>query len=614
MPTDQAVLTNMSTKLKKEFNTYNELDDLIGKMETLCTEIKEGQFDYYNVVAELLEEIHTKIAIFQQFSSLPSVDSCKTKLLLIETELKKQVQWSLRELGSLVPIADIEVDDTLPTLEDIIGKNTSNNLTQAYVLVNVLGKDFRHDLLYRFAQLQLLPYEKYFKCGTPYAGIDYIEKRFNWYKRLMKLTNEVIVNIFPPSWCVQFYLYCEFIKRTKQHISDVLNEQEELHRPDAEIPAYVGTLIKTLKSFIAFETECKNNMKNGLFQLEKLDSVEDGRYSEVMLNKECDTVSDAFDGHLTPYVLLERQNLTELVEGLLQDEEAADLQRAKSEHKGILDETTPEEKDNQPYESSQRMFEYIKASVKRCSALSTGGLIVSLSKEYRIALQDYCMSLKSRCPASIGVDKNTNKPMYGPISEAKEAVLYKIITTAEYCADIVPQLEGVMKQVVKLNLVDEITFEPQVGAYYDLVSYAIGILVSSVMTGVEEPLRVMRNYNMWAKEEYQVEDCSAYVKSINQVLRNMVIRMRTHLSPAHFNVFCNKTASTLLELFRDSLYHCKRKISRTSGSQLLLDVNSIKEALLDMPSYKLPAGESTKFGAYRTIVNKSAVQLETICK
>jgi hypothetical protein len=54
------------------------------------------------------------------------------------------------------------------------------------------------------------------------------------------------------------------------------------------------------------------------------------------------------------------------------------------------------------YGSSISMFVYIKNSIKRCTALTTGPTFLSLSNEFRTCLQNYAESLRNRCPPPTG--------------------------------------------------------------------------------------------------------------------------------------------------------------------------------------------------------------------
>jgi hypothetical protein len=100
-----------------------------------------------------------------------------------------------------------------------------------------------------------------------------------------------------------------------------------------------------------------------------------------------ESIGDAFDGFLDPYVKLERSKLDELIQSML-----------------LLEEQVhgPEEsKPDIPYESSRKMFEEIKKSLKRCSTFSNGNTLLSLSMEFRVCLQQYALSLGSRSSAFV---------------------------------------------------------------------------------------------------------------------------------------------------------------------------------------------------------------------
>lgn len=48
------------------------------------------------------------------------------------------------------------------------------------------------------------------------------------------------------------------------------------------------------------------------------------------------------------------------------------------------------------------MFVFIKNSIKRCTALTTGPTFLSLSREFKTCFQNYAESLRGRCPPLSG--------------------------------------------------------------------------------------------------------------------------------------------------------------------------------------------------------------------
>lgn len=53
------------------------------------------------MVAELLVDVKQAIAVFAPFSAVPIVILLNHRLADVETELKRQVQWAMREVGQV---------------------------------------------------------------------------------------------------------------------------------------------------------------------------------------------------------------------------------------------------------------------------------------------------------------------------------------------------------------------------------------------------------------------------------------------------------------------------------------------------------------------------------
>jgi hypothetical protein len=211
----------------------------------------------------------------------------------------------------------------------------------------------------------------------------------------------------------------------------------ELRRLEPQ--AHVELLLRALKFIHTYETE----LRAAWIATAQLDGVEEGAVEYDLK----ESVGDAFDPFLGPYIMIERQNLEDMMGKLMRDEEAGPAAGAVT-------------KTVDTFDSSRRLFEYIKASLKRCTMFSSGTALLSLSKEYRMALQQYADSLRHRCPAPTASSKGID-PVY-EVSGPQEVVMCRIVNTAEYCGDVVPQLEAMMRQLIKPALVDEVNFAPEI--------------------------------------------------------------------------------------------------------------------------------------------------------
>ena len=564
---DSAILQDVNVPLDASGETVKKLDTLIEAIKELENELKEAQYDYYRIVADLLTDVKAQMSYFSAYAAVPQVILIQSKLDAIETELQRQVQWSCREIGPLLSVDPKAGDPEAPAAELLIDLQ---ELNQIYLIVDVLGKPFRKDLLERFAQLQLIPYEKLFKQGSKLGidGLEFVDKRFSWFKRLLHVADARLNEIFPEHWNLGYHLFCEFSRRTRIHLVGVL-EALEKDRRRVDTQVYVELLLKSLKVVIAFETEMK-----GLLHMRTRDPEQDDP-NTVIEYLAPPSINDAFDAYLGPYVQLERTNLEQMMEGLMREEDAL-----LTDQKNILSHC------KEPFGSAQKMFEFIKVSLKRCTAFSTGKTYLQLSKEFRICLHHYAESLRFRCPSPVAA-KAGQAPVYN-INPYAELMMARIVTTGEYCIDTVPQLETMMKKHINPILADEIDFSAQIDAFMDMVNFTYGIISTGILERLEPAMKILRKLNLAFTET--VGDEGQYVKLINKELNTTIPRVRMGMSSSYFQSFCMKLLTAVLDRVLENIWKMKR-MSKAGAGQLLMDVNGFKEQFLRMPNARLKQGE-----------------------
>ena len=105
------------------------------------------------------------------------------------------------------------------------------------LLVDSLGADARRDFISCFAQDHLVEYSKVFKPvfkklvekprvssfkaqpeppkedTKPEFALEFIEKRFLWFRNLLKEVGEKYPSVFPPYWNLEYYMTRIFLKR-----------------------------------------------------------------------------------------------------------------------------------------------------------------------------------------------------------------------------------------------------------------------------------------------------------------------------------------------------------------------------------------------------------------
>jgi len=209
-------------------------------------------------------------------------------------------------------------------------------------------------------------------------------------------------------------LYAEFATRTSKHLAQALDEA--CHSAIAkDQQAHVALLMKSIKSGLKFESEF-------LAKLEVLDGValpDSGAPTNIP------TIADTFDPFLAPYVMIEKRNMDELILRLLTEDEVPPVGEDGNQVQSHAGE---------PFASCLKLFEFVKASIKRCTAFSTGRTLLALVFEERAGIQQYIKSLHERCPQQ--VSNRLGKPPSYVVSTQEEMELCRVINTAEYCAEV----------------------------------------------------------------------------------------------------------------------------------------------------------------------------------
>jgi len=187
------------------------------------------------------------------------------------------------------------------------------------------------------------------------------------------------------------------------------------------------------------------------------------------------------------------------------------------------------------------------------------------------------------------------------------------VTTAAYCIDTIPALETMMKKHINPAYENDIDFSGQSDVFMDLISFAYGVLVKGIAERIDPSLRTMRHMN-WTQVD-TVGDDSKYMKEIFAICSDVVPRVRTHVPSLYFQNFCTKLGNMLLDSFLENLWRLKR-IAKTGGGQLSLDLMSLREYLGKMPNVRTPQTQEliVLSKTYKTFVTHKTGHIENILK
>ena len=611
------------THLQSSITSLKRLQMLItavGQLEVLANEYQ------YRDAANLLDAVKQLLLHFDKYTNIPLIADLIERVNRIQGDLRKHVHYAFREIGQMIDnVADVNI-----MLNDLPGNMKS--LSDACLVVDALGVEARRELLEEFVQLQLIPYETLFGASKPHFTLDQVDRRWAWFKRLLKSYDSKFNSIFPAHWRMALRLCLEFTERTKIHLVLLLTEMESKDQSDVHL------LLKALQTALRFEQEMSarfgvtkgSDNKDTTSQanhdthldtlqakdlilyrptdhssIEKVDEEESG-FIGLAHSAISGGISDVFDKFLGPYVLLERSNLEELLQRLSQEEDTA---------QGGDDETMTGSLTSHcnVYGSSMSMFVFIKNSIKRCTALTNGLTFLSLTKEFKACMFQYAEMLRARCPPITGSGTSIVK-----LGAGAEVGICYLVNTGEYCAEVVPQLEQMIQQKILSSLSNKVDLQSEVDIFTDLVAHAMKVLVLGILDRLDGAFKVMANIN-WSTLP-QVGEESQYIHTFNAVLSEAVPKIRESLSGTYFTNFCTKVATDILGKYLDTILKQKR-ISDTGSQQLLLDTYSLKTLLQHIQHLGLSL-EVSNSGAtrlpvppmYLKLITSRAAHIEMILK
>ena len=168
-------------------------------------------------------------------------------------------------------------------------------------------------------------------------------------------------------------------------------------------------------------------------------------------------VSTCFDPFMMPYILLERKNMKDMMEKVRTEESVN-----RNDQLPVLS-------------SSLDMFVYIKNSIRRCTALSTGETFSKLFCEFQACLDNYAGTLRGKLPAASHI---ASLGCRLPLAPDQEVEVCYIANTAEYCAENLPKLQDHVEDKIDERFQEGIDLDPQIDGFHDVAAHAVKTLVS----------------------------------------------------------------------------------------------------------------------------------------
>ena len=485
----------------------------------------------YRTAAGLLKASTELFTYFQHYMTVTKIVELHESVNNIRDHLVDQVLSDFQAVGNWIQEG---TNDTM-----------LQNLSASCMIIDVVGGPCREKLIQTFCQDQFSQYQKTFgHRNAQGAGLDNAERRFPWFYRFLRDIQEKIDTVFPSEWKITRRLALAFCQLSESHLVDQL-KQEEID---------VTNLLKALQKTLLFEKD----------MVERFDTDGDS-FSR--------SISRAFEPYLQEYVALERKNMEEMLQDVMATE--------RVDRDGPLP----------VFSSSVNMFVYIRNSVKRCTALTTGQTFFHLHQEFKKCLQNYAQRLTDR------------------LSLDTEEVCF-IINTCEYCAETLPSLADAIIAKIDQPFQDAVDVANEADVFHDVAAASMRHLVDGLQHQLE-PYLINLVKMPWASWE-SVGDQSDYVVEMEQLVEQYVPTVRQMLPALYFNSFCDKFVTSFLPKFLQAVLKCKR-INEMGTQQLLLDTYGLKTMMLQLPVMGMNSTTVVP-NRYTKLVTNELSRIETALK
>eukprot|EP00051_Salpingoeca_urceolata_P027977 m.484296 g.484296 ORF g.484296 m.484296 type:complete len:850 (+) comp23287_c0_seq1:244-2793(+) len=604
--------------LTASITTLNHLRMLVGGVESLHVMAKKKQ---YKDAANLLGAV---VNVMEHFKNHANVEKIR--------DLGKKIDAIKRTLASQI-MSEFKTAFSAQTRDAI-------QLSEACAVVDVLPPETKAELCHWFVDLQLQDYRELFHHTKPDAWVDKVDRRYAWFKRLAASYRENCSEIFPAEWGMPEQLAERFCAITREQLTTLLSQNYD----QLDVKLLLFALQKTTQFEQWLAAKFKPKLEDAQQELLAEQEEEEDRQlaeAEASATSEADHVRIKYLRHKIEQdraarrqgqpmsVKKERvkapkskfeQIISKVFESCLpvyidaQDVYLKDLMEQFV--RGFKGETAdiPDGEEARVLASCTELFMFFKSCMMQCLQFSSSKALLDLYQVFKTHLKLYAQRmLSAHFPRATALPTILLKEGELKLSPQELYITCCILNTAEYAMDTTNQLEDKLKERIgEEKLAEQIDLNEEMDLFGEVVSTAIHVLVRSMETSTEPSLLAMTKMKWDSIEE--VGDTSPYVSQIGRHFAQTMPATRTYLSGSrkYFTNFCLKFVYSFIPKVISYLYKCKN-VSSVGAEQLLLDMQSMKMLLLELPSIGSAAAKKPP-ASYSRFVSKQMLKAEMILK
>ncbi|CAE6346086.1 unnamed protein product [Rhizoctonia solani] len=589
---------------------FQMLVNALGQLESM---VKEKQ---YKEIAQTLGAVKEISLFFKPYSSVERIS--------IATRRLQELQGSVR--------ASVEKDFDDFFLQDPSRPIKQSTISEACLVVDVLGDNVRNAILDRYASLELKEYRRIFRNTDEAGQLDNLSRRFAYFRRVLQAHDTERARAFPQSWKVGEHLTACFASATRGDLVVGLEAAAEkapalggpkkglalgsLSRKVEEPENKAGVPVLTVSLFVeslAQTREFENTMakKFGVSFKELVERV-------PLPGGTGQTLSSAFRNHMSVFVDAQDKLISDLL----------------ASHRGpnarsSLDATTASPDPDAPaptlLPSSTELFFAIGTGMDECLKLDGEGIMKLMCAMYKKWLKVYAGELRFSRERREGTDAwvedvliagtkksgQDRKSMETRFNPSEIQKLCLVLNTADYCQTTAGQLEEKIKDKITEEEGQaeegEFSMAEEQELFVSVISTCLTLLLRELDNTTDPSFQTLLKLNWGAIETVTgpsawVEELGAATASVSQVIHDKIEPKK------YVRSFCDRASNALVTRFTNAVVK-SRPIKGLGGEQLLLDLQSFKSSLL-----KIPGSGASAESMYARNVSKNISRLETLLK
>ncbi|EUC58213.1 vacuolar sorting-associated-like protein [Rhizoctonia solani AG-3 Rhs1AP] len=570
------------TSLKR----FQMLVNALGQLETM---VKEKQ---YKEIAQTLGAVKEIALFFKPYSTIERIS--------IATKRLQELQGSVRE--------SVEKDFDDFFLQDPSRPIKQSAISEACLVVDVLGDEVRNAILDRYAALELKEYRRIFRNTDEAGQLDNLSRRFAYFRRVLAAHDTERARAFPQTWKVGEHLTACFASATRGDLVVGLENAAEKaatlggapkkgRKEEQENKAGVPVLtVSLLVESLAQTREFENTMaqKFGVSFKELVERVQ-------LPGGTGQTLSSVFGKHMNVFVDAQDKLISDLL-----------ASHRGSNARSSLDATNTSPDPDTPVPSllpsSTELFFAIGTGMDECLKLGGEGVLLPMCKMYKRWLKVYAEDVLIAGTKRSALDRKSTESRFNP-SEIQKLCL--VLNTADYCQTTAGQLEEKIKDKITPEEAEEgegeFSMQEEQDLFVSVISTCLTLLLRELENTADSPFQTLLKSNWGAIET--VTGTSAWVEELATATASVSEVIHDKIEPKKYvRSFCDRASNALVTRFTNALVK-SRPIKGLGGEQLLLDLQSFKSSLL-----KIPGSGASAESMYARNVTKNISRLETLLK